>query len=62
MCTHEHVQKVTFTGSTRVGKIVAGICARNLKKCTMELGGNCLYIVFDDADLEQAVDQLMALK
>ncbi|KAG5665020.1 hypothetical protein KAF25_008754, partial [Fusarium avenaceum] len=62
MCTHKYVQKVTFTGSTRVGKIVAGICARNLKKCTMELGGNCPYIVFDDADLEQAVDQLMALK
>lgn len=62
MCTHHYVQKVTFTGSTRVGKIVAGICARNLKKCTMELGGNCPFIVFDDADLEQAVTQLMALK
>ncbi|KAF4446080.1 succinate-semialdehyde dehydrogenase [Fusarium austroafricanum] len=62
MCTHQHVQKVTFTGSTRVGKIVAGICARNLKKCTMELGGNCPFIVFDDADLEQSVTQLMGLK
>ncbi|KAF4332986.1 succinate-semialdehyde dehydrogenase [Fusarium beomiforme] len=62
ICTHEHVQKVTFTGSTRVGKIIAGICARNLKKCTMELGGNCPYIVFDDANLEQAATQLMALK
>ncbi|KAF9764139.1 hypothetical protein IL306_002892 [Fusarium sp. DS 682] len=62
MCTHQHVQKVTFTGSTRVGKILAGICARNLKKCTMELGGNCPYIIFDDANLEQAATQLMALK
>ncbi|CAI6030715.1 unnamed protein product [Clonostachys chloroleuca] len=62
MCVHPLVQKVTFTGSTRVGKIVAGICARNLKKCTLELGGNCPFIVFDDADLDQALAQLMALK
>ncbi|KAM5348241.1 hypothetical protein ACJ41O_008065 [Fusarium nematophilum] len=62
MCTHPLVKKVTFTGSTRVGKIVAGLCARNLKKCTLELGGNCPFIVFDDADLEQAVAQLMGAK
>ncbi|RSL58196.1 hypothetical protein CEP51_014116 [Fusarium floridanum] len=62
MCVHPLVKKVTFTGSTRVGKIVAGLCARNLKKCTLELGGNCPFIVFDDADLEQALDQLMTLK
>lgn len=62
MCVHPLVKKVTFTGSTRVGKIVAGLCARGLKKCTLELGGNCPFIVFDDADLEQALDQLMTLK
>ncbi|KAH6877137.1 Aldehyde/histidinol dehydrogenase [Thelonectria olida] len=62
MCVHPLVKKVTFTGSTRVGKIVAGLCARNLKKCTLELGGNCPFIVFDDADLEQAVTQLMGVK
>ncbi|KAJ3465660.1 hypothetical protein MRS44_006318 [Fusarium solani] len=62
MCLHPLVKKVTFTGSTRVGKIVAGLCARGLKKCTLELGGNCPFIVFDDADLEQALDQLMTLK
>lgn len=62
MIVHPLVKKATFTGSTRVGKIVAGLCAKNMKKCTLELGGNCPYIIFDDADLEQALAQLMALK
>jgi succinate-semialdehyde dehydrogenase/glutarate-semialdehyde dehydrogenase len=54
LCRHELVKKVTFTGSTRVGKIVAKICADGLKKVTLELGGNCPFIVLEDADLEQA--------
>lgn len=62
MCLHPLVKKVTFTGSTRVGKLVAGLCAQNLKKCTLELGGNCPFIIFDDADLEQALTQFTALK
>lgn len=62
LCLHPLVKKVTFTGSTRVGKIISGLCAKNLKKVTLELGGNCPFIVFDDADLEQALGQLMALK
>jgi len=62
LCRHPLVKKVTFTGSTRVGKLVAKICADGLKKVTMELGGNCPFIVFDDADLEQAATALMALK
>lgn len=62
MILHPLVKKVTFTGSTRVGKVVAGLCAKNLKKCTLELGGNCPFIVFDDADLDQALAQFMALK
>jgi succinate-semialdehyde dehydrogenase / glutarate-semialdehyde dehydrogenase len=62
LCLHPLVKKVTFTGSTRVGKIISGLCARNLKKVTLELGGNCPFIVFDDADLEQAIGQLMTLK
>ncbi|CAK7230954.1 hypothetical protein SCUCBS95973_007748 [Sporothrix curviconia] len=62
LCLHPLVKKVTFTGSTRVGKIISSLCARNLKKCTLELGGNCPFIVFDDASLEQAVGQLQALK
>lgn len=62
LCKHPLVKKVTFTGSTRVGKLVASHCAQGLKKLTLELGGNCPYIVFDDASLDQALDQLMALK
>ncbi|KAK7953671.1 UGA2-succinate semialdehyde dehydrogenase [Apiospora saccharicola] len=62
LCLHPAVAKVTFTGSTRVGKLISGLCARNLKKATFELGGNCPFIVFDDANLDQAVEQLMALK
>lgn len=62
LCKHPLVKKVTFTGSTRVGKLVAGHCAHGLKKVTLELGGNCPFLVFDDANLDQALDQLMALK
>lgn len=62
MCKHPLVKKVTFTGSTRVGKLIASHCAAGLKKLTLELGGNCPFLVFDDADLEQALAQLMALK
>ncbi|KAJ5668312.1 uncharacterized protein N7477_006882 [Penicillium maclennaniae] len=62
LCKHPLVKKVTFTGSTRVGKLVAMHCAHGLKKVTLELGGNCPFIVFDDANLDQAIEQLMALK
>ncbi|CAL5866030.1 uncharacterized protein PFLUO_LOCUS237 [Penicillium psychrofluorescens] len=62
LCKHPLVKKVTFTGSTRVGKLVASHCAQGLKKLTLELGGNCPFLVFDDANLDQAIDQLMALK
>lgn len=60
--THRLVKKVTFTGSTRVGKIIATHCAAGLKKVTMEWGGNCPFIIFDDANLEQALVALMAPK
>lgn len=62
LCRHPLTKKVTFTGSTRVGKLVAKICSDGLKKCTLELGGNCPFLVFDDADLDQAATQLLALK
>ncbi|KAI2786474.1 putative succinate-semialdehyde dehydrogenase [Penicillium oxalicum] len=62
LCKHPLVKKVTFTGSTRVGKLIAAHCAHGLKKLTLELGGNCPFLVFDDANLDQALDQLMALK
>lgn len=62
LCRHELVKKVTFTGSTRVGKLVAKLCSDGLKKVTLELGGNCPFIVFDDASMDQAIDALMGLK
>ena len=62
LCKHPLVRKVTFTGSTAVGRIIANHCSHGLKKVTLELGGNCPFIVFDDADLDQAVAALMVLK
>jgi len=56
------VRKITFTGSTAVGKYLARESADTLKKLSLELGGNAPFIVFDDADLEAAVAGLMAAK
>lgn len=56
------VRKITFTGSTPVGKHLARRSADTLKKLSLELGGNAPFIVFEDADLEAAVDGLMAAK
>jgi succinate-semialdehyde dehydrogenase/glutarate-semialdehyde dehydrogenase len=54
-CSHPLVRHVTFTGSTAVGKFLAAKCGENLKKVTMELGGNAPFLVFKDADLDLAV-------
>lgn len=59
---HPQVRKFTFTGSTAVGKKLMQQCASNVKKVSFELGGNAPFIVFDDADLELAVEQLMICK
>ena len=56
------VRKVTFTGSTPVGKLLLKQCANTVKKVSMELGGNAPIIVFDDADLDQAVAGVLASK
>jgi len=56
------VRKITFTGSTPVGKHLARESAGTLKKLSLELGGNAPFIVFEDADLDKAVDGLMAAK
>jgi len=50
------VKRVNFTGSTRVGRIIARLCAEELKPCLLELGGKAPFIVLDDADLEGAVN------
>ena len=55
MCSNPLVRKLTFTGSTEVGKILTKQCADTLKRLSMELGGNAPVIVFEDADLELAV-------
>ena len=62
LCKHPLVRKVTFTGSTAVGRLIAQHCSSGLKKVTLELGGNCPFLVFNDADLDQAVAALMILK
>jgi succinate-semialdehyde dehydrogenase/glutarate-semialdehyde dehydrogenase len=56
------VRKLTFTGSTEVGRVLAAQCAPTLKRMSLELGGNAPFIVFDDADLDQAVAGAMASK
>ncbi|AHG63831.1 NAD-dependent succinate-semialdehyde dehydrogenase [Advenella mimigardefordensis] len=56
------VRKLTFTGSTEVGRVLAEQCAPTLKKMSLELGGNAPFIVFDDADLDAAIEGVMASK
>ena len=56
------IRKFTFTGSTAVGKHLLKQCASTIKKVSLELGGNAPVIVFDDADLDMAIDGLMACK
>jgi succinate-semialdehyde dehydrogenase/glutarate-semialdehyde dehydrogenase len=56
------VRKLSFTGSTEVGKTLLAQCAATVKKVSMELGGNAPFIIFDDADLDQAVKGVMASK
>jgi succinate-semialdehyde dehydrogenase/glutarate-semialdehyde dehydrogenase len=56
------VRKLTFTGSTAVGKLLAARCMGTVKRISLELGGNAPFIVFADADLERAVDGAMASK
>jgi succinate-semialdehyde dehydrogenase/glutarate-semialdehyde dehydrogenase len=59
---HQLVRKFSFTGSTAVGRLLIGQCADTVKKVSMELGGNAPFIVFDDADLDQAVEGAMLSK
>ena len=62
LCGNPLVRKLTFTGSTEVGKILMAKCASTVKKVSMELGGNAPFIVFDDADLDRAVEGAMVAK
>lgn len=61
-CENRKVRKLSFTGSTQVGKILMSQCAPTLKKLSLELGGNAPFIVFEDADLDAAVKGAMVSK
>jgi succinate-semialdehyde dehydrogenase/glutarate-semialdehyde dehydrogenase len=61
-CENPTVRKLTFTGSTAVGRILLSQAADQVMKCSMELGGNAPFIVFDDADLDEAVIGAIACK
>jgi len=62
LCQDSRVRKLSFTGSTPVGKLLMRQCADTVKKVSLELGGNAPFIVFDDADLDAAITGLMASK
>lgn len=62
LCENSKVRKLSFTGSTATGKLLMKQCASNLKKISLELGGNAPFIVFDDADIDAAVKGAMASK
>ncbi|ANF81253.1 succinate-semialdehyde dehydrogenase (NADP(+)) [Acinetobacter sp. NCu2D-2] len=62
LTTHPAVKKVSFTGSTGVGKLLMEQCSSTMKKVSMELGGNAPFIVFEDADLDKAVEGAIASK
>lgn len=59
-CTHPLVRKISFTGSTEVGKVIMAKAAGQVKRLSLELGGNAPFIVFDDADIDRAVAGAMA--
>ena len=62
LCASDVVRHLSFTGSTEVGRILAQQCAPTIKKLSLELGGNAPFIVFDDADLDSAVEGAMISK
>ncbi|MBU6257239.1 MAG: NAD-dependent succinate-semialdehyde dehydrogenase [Burkholderiales bacterium] len=62
LCSSDVVRHLSFTGSTEVGRILMRQCAPTIKKLGLELGGNAPFIVFDDADLDSAVEGAMASK
>lgn len=62
LCASAKVRKLSFTGSTDIGKLLMQQCADNVKKVSLELGGNAPFIVFDDADLDKAVEGALIAK
>ncbi|XP_065319625.1 succinate-semialdehyde dehydrogenase, mitochondrial-like isoform X2 [Gordionus sp. m RMFG-2023] len=62
LCTHPLISKISFTGSTKIGKILLSHCSQGIKKTSMELGGNAPFIIFPSADLKKALSGLIASK
>lgn len=62
LCESKLVRKLSFTGSTRVGQLLAAQCSKSLKKLSLELGGNSPFIIFDDAKVETAVEAAILAK
>jgi len=62
LCASDTVRHLSFTGSTEVGRLLAAQCAPTVKSMSLELGGNAPFIVFDDADLDSAVEGAMVSK
>ena len=62
MCADTRLRGMSFTGSTEVGRLIAGQCSASMKRLVMELGGHAPLIIFDDCDVEKAVDIAMSAK
>jgi succinate-semialdehyde dehydrogenase/glutarate-semialdehyde dehydrogenase len=62
LCGNPKVRKISFTGSTEVGRLLMRQCSDQIKKVSLELGGNAPFIVFDDADVDAAVDGAIQAK
>ncbi|ASY72514.1 succinate-semialdehyde dehdyrogenase [Sinorhizobium fredii USDA 205] len=62
LCSNPKVRKISFTGSTEVGRLLMRQCSDQIKKVSLELGGNAPFIVFDDADINEAVDGAIQAK
>ena len=62
LCEDRRIRKISFTGSTQVGKLLASQSVSTMKRVSLELGGNAPFIVFEDADVDKAVDGVMASK
>jgi succinate-semialdehyde dehydrogenase/glutarate-semialdehyde dehydrogenase len=62
LCSNPVVRKISFTGSTEVGRLLMRQCSDQIKKVALELGGNAPFIVFDDADIDEAVDGAIQAK
>lgn len=62
LCSNRKVRKLSFTGSTKVGQTLMELCSEHVIKMSLELGGNAPFVVFDDADIDLAVEQLIVCK